>query len=371
MATRTPEQAELVRGFLAPLVTAAFVACAACGLVFALAWAYFTRFKGDRLAFKALVGGLAVLVVVNTACCAKFAGDWAVSGFGDYRIFSRMPWEMSAYCFLGTAVAIVHLWFSWRVWVISGSTNRVLTGIIAAGSLAAYGCIMRVGIFCAQQDELRKFAHVRVVVLVYLVLLTAVDLLISLSIFYYIILKPRHESGGLLSPDSRIHTLASFTAKTNLASLIVQILILSLLLAYPREFHYGTPSFLVAAVYVGSLICTLLARDPSTLRSNGGSAPRWAGSHQNELPSFILRLEDRTDLSQSARALGSESHVLEMEERRPPIETMLSLSGSRDRHGPSTGRHNGFTAEAMLPDLSYAGRARQGSEQDAKDGRGT
>ncbi|GAA5916465.1 hypothetical protein JCM6882_006465 [Rhodosporidiobolus microsporus] len=380
MAPRTPLEEKLVEGTLAPLITASFLACAACGVVVALAWAYFARFKRDRPAFKLLVAGLTAVAIADTVCEAHFGYDWAVYSFGDYSAFASLPWEFVAYCCLtyawflfssfnfepnssyfdsGFGVCVVQLWYAWRVWVIS-ERGWALSGVIAAGALAGLGCILRIAVFCAQQDTLAAFAEVRPIVLTWVIVLTVVDLLITAAVVYYIVFKPRKESGGLLNSDSRIHSIAVLTAKTNLVSLVVQVIILALLLGYPDEFHFGSPSFLECKIYVGCLIATLNSRDPQTLRSNGGTYPPWR-SNPDELPSFVLPASGaETPLSGRAGVT-----VLELEDQRPPFDTKLSAARSAARNG--TGLRTGGDSELTLPTLSWSRSALQ-ADDDEEEG---
>ncbi|GAA6030588.1 hypothetical protein JCM8097_006222 [Rhodosporidiobolus ruineniae] len=271
-------QQRLVIDLLSPLVTAAFLSSASCGVVVCLAATYFFRFARDRAVFKLLVGGLTVLALAGTAIECSFAFNWAVLHFGDYSVFARLNWQMKSYFFLtGIPVLVVELYYGWRIWVISGRGNYLLTGLIGLGSIAAFACIMRGGVYTMKHDAISAFHAIRPTIIAWIVLLIAVDLLVTCGTLYYLVFRPRRDGAGLLAPNSRITSLALLTVKTNSISLFVQVFILVLLLIFPRAFHFGALSFLETKIYVGSLVATLNARDATTLatRAGSGDPPPW------------------------------------------------------------------------------------------------
>ncbi|BGP20942.1 hypothetical protein JCM10213_008029 [Rhodosporidiobolus nylandii] len=358
-------QRKLLYDVLAPLVTAAFLGCAGCGVVVCLACVYFARFPRDRLVFKLLVAGLTVVCVGETATEAAFAFDWSVRGFGDYSNFVKLNWDFVSYCVFGTSVCTVQLWYAWRVWVMSSRGNRAVVGFIAGGALAGLGCMLRIGAFCAVHDTLDDFALVNHVVIAWLVLLVCVDLFITFSVIYYLVLKPRKESRGALKPDSRILSLAILAAKTGIVSLIMQVLIMALLLAMPRTYYWGLPAFLESKIYIGSLIASLNARDPDARvagarRSSQGSA--WSSRASDQAPRSAVQ---EVSAAEEGRALPL-MLALAMPEKDGESRLKASLGRSDEQHAAlstaSTGKETVVAdAGSRVPTPQWDGGGEGGS----------
>ncbi|GAA5879631.1 hypothetical protein JCM8547_003554 [Rhodosporidiobolus lusitaniae] len=88
----------LTNRFLGPAVIGCLLSFASCGVVLALVFQYFSLFGNkDRLPFRCLVGVLGVIVSVDTACNGSWLYKWTIQALVDPNIYSRMPWEISAF----------------------------------------------------------------------------------------------------------------------------------------------------------------------------------------------------------------------------------------------------------------------------------
>jgi hypothetical protein len=154
------------------------------------------------------------------------------------------------------------------------------------------------------------------------------------SVIYFLLYKPRRDSAGLLEPDTRILSLASIAAKSNIASLALQTTTLALILAYPRAFHFLTTSFLLSKCYTASLVLMFNMRDPANLSTNNSPIPQYPTSFATDVVAA----------AEEGRAIPlSVVLALEEEDERKPqkgFQTRMSMARS-------TGKNVSFYSERV------------------------
>ncbi|KPV72844.1 uncharacterized protein RHOBADRAFT_55518 [Rhodotorula graminis WP1] len=269
---------------LRPVLVGTFLSCCLCGVILCIACLYFKHFPRDRGVLRALVLFLTLSSIAVTATCS--AWTWMISGKEITSTDDLMPLVPSFIFFLvvrGLTVCVTQLWYAWRCWVMGGRKRWWVPGLIAVGSVAAYGCIIFLTTQISPNKVLNDFMTVAIVTFGWLVLLLLVDLAIThvplslpplealltgspfsirrIDTFWYLVWKPRKEHAGIVLNDSRLRQLAGLAAKTNAVGLLVQVIIIVLLFASPGKFIYAVPAMLESMLYSGSVIVSLLARD--------------------------------------------------------------------------------------------------------------
>ncbi|GAA5889795.1 hypothetical protein JCM6882_004326 [Rhodosporidiobolus microsporus] len=256
-----PALQPLIDDVLSPLVVASFLSFCATGIVLALSAQYFSLFwSKDRPVFIWGVAFLTVFTLVDQACLGSWTFNWAVNGFMNPLLMAELPWEMVAYCFTtGTAVLITQTFYTWRIWVVGQRKNYVLVGFLLGIGFAAFACEMRMMAFCIERTQLADFVEVRGALWAWTSLVLAGDVLITASMWYYIVFKNQKRSGVEVA-QSPLMRIIHRCIQTNSLSTLVQILIMILIGVYPNSQIFGIFAWLEVKVYNGSLIATLNAR---------------------------------------------------------------------------------------------------------------
>ncbi|GAA5886927.1 hypothetical protein JCM6882_009387 [Rhodosporidiobolus microsporus] len=253
---------------IGPVLIGALIGCCMCGGVLALATLYATRFPRDRWPFKALVGFLAVFTVYDTAVESY---RWAIGGFTDLAVLGDITpvyFSLSAMN-IGITVFFVQSFFIWRVWVISSRKAVVLCALQAALMLLAVSTVMVVsakGYTSATNEEISVF---RPIAILRLAAGVSADCLITGSLTYYIILKPR-TAGAQPIYSSALQRIVAQAFTTNLVAGMVQITVLILLAADKSSTRFTIPSFMEVKTMVACLLITLISRPVTASGFSGG-----------------------------------------------------------------------------------------------------
>ncbi|GAA5831683.1 hypothetical protein JCM11251_000793 [Rhodosporidiobolus azoricus] len=248
---------------IGPVIIGAFLGHCMCGGVVALAALYAMRYPRDRWPFKALVGFLTLFTVYDTAVEAAWVWRWAIEGFTDLTILGDITpvyFSLSAMN-IGIAVLFVQSFFIWRVWVISNRKSLVLCAVQLTLMLLAVSSVMVVsakGYTSATNDEISVF---RPIAILRLAAGVSADCVITGSLVYYIIIRPR--ATGMPEYSSSLQRIVAQAFTTNLVTGIVQMTVLILLAADMTSMRFTIPSFLEVKTMVMCLLATLLSR-PAT-----------------------------------------------------------------------------------------------------------
>ncbi|GAA6030720.1 hypothetical protein JCM8097_006288 [Rhodosporidiobolus ruineniae] len=251
---------------LSPLVVASFLSCALTGVLISLVVSYYASFPKDRPAFKVLVGVLTVFALLDTCNGTAWVYHWAVESFANPAELGVWPVSLTSYAFYtGPTVTIVQLFFCWRVWIVSGRTAYLLTGL---ASFIALGSSLYMGSWAAKQDSLLAFPGIAGVCYAWL------GAGLGMGMWYYVLFKPGRITGGSemvhSSPLARI-VARSFTTGT--VSLVLQLLVVILIVVSVGQgaLYYSIPGFLECKIYPISVLVTLNARRSNSTALEGES----------------------------------------------------------------------------------------------------
>ncbi|GAA5947139.1 hypothetical protein JCM3775_001874 [Rhodotorula graminis] len=263
-----------VSDLVSPVVVATFLACVLYGVLLYMSATYFLRFGStDRLAFKLLVGFLTLSALGDTMNDCAWAWRSTVTALLDPSVLALVPAEFVAYaCFTGPNVLICQAFFTWRVWVVSemnGRRNWWLPLFLLQLELAAAGLACFLAYWGSQATSMVEFSEITTVMYTWLGASLLCDLLITVAITYYLLIRPTRIVGDsvaskLSSPVGRI-VLKTF--QTNAASLAIQLLVLVVIVTKGSTLWYAVPGYLESKIYVISVLATLNARK-STLSSD-------------------------------------------------------------------------------------------------------
>ncbi|BGP20978.1 hypothetical protein JCM10213_003349 [Rhodosporidiobolus nylandii] len=243
-----------------PVLVASCLSCWTCGICVSLAGTYWSRYRTDRLWIRCAVIFATLWALLDTAVNCSWAYKWSVTNYANPAGLAAMPWELTAYCFImSTAVLLVQSFFLWRLYVVS--KNWMLAGALLAISFGCYAIALYMGYFCSVHDQVAAFADISSVSWGWFGGVLGVDLVITVSMSYYLIVRPRRLTGSSAT-SSPIRGIVVKAAQTNALSAVCQIAIVVLYARYPTALHYTYGGLIEVKIYIGSFIATLNARSP-------------------------------------------------------------------------------------------------------------
>ncbi|GAA6039476.1 hypothetical protein JCM8097_009570 [Rhodosporidiobolus ruineniae] len=166
--------------------------------------------------------------------------------------------------FLTTAVvAMCQAFFIWRVWIVSGRTSYVLTGIQVLIALAGDACCLYLGIWSLSQTSLAAFSEVVEITYSWLACWAGVDVLITASMVYFLAVRPKKMHGSDVIHQSPLLRLVYLAFETNGVAMALQILTLGLVnySLGAGNIWYTIPGLLEGKVYIACVLVTLNARN--------------------------------------------------------------------------------------------------------------
>ncbi|GAA5857951.1 hypothetical protein JCM8547_006635 [Rhodosporidiobolus lusitaniae] len=301
-----------VTSYVKPIVVSVFLSCTLLGVILAVVSIYFARFPKDRLLFRILVGVFLLAAIVDTALTCKWTWRYTVDSLVDMTRLSSWPWEYNGYAILtGIVVATSQLFFAWRLWVVSNRQARLLTGGIVVLIFGGFVCDLYYG---SQLRELADLPEYRGVAWAWVGSSVATDLLITGSILFYLLFRPRSmRVTSSVSASSPLTRLALLAVRTNLCSLLVQAAMLIAMGLRQSSLEYMVPGLVESKTYVLCVVATLNARQQ-------------VDGHTVSYPSV-------TSASRS-RGLGARlSHAVQVEVKHKMEIEMPSAAYLQDRAG--------------------------------------
>ncbi|TNY21218.1 hypothetical protein DMC30DRAFT_416239 [Rhodotorula diobovata] len=315
----------LVDSFIKPILVATLLSCCAAGGVLALIVTYAQRFgKTDRLGFRLLVGLFALLLVADTANDCWWMFRVCVRAQLNPAMLLELPVHFTIYSVItGIAVLSAQGFYTWRLWIISDKRNPWFPGFVAVCQLGAYGVSLYMVYGATQCKLFSDFVQIKGAPWAWLALGLWVDVMITAGTTYYLLIKPR--KNGATSKDAVVHSpmtrVVLVTARTNLLSLAVQLVTLSLIVWRITSFHYAIVGFNECKVYIASVLITLNSRRSTSetsidLSDTPGSRKtfgRRTGQHQSVQPGarpFAVQFERAT--SDDSAWVGAEKGDVEL-----------------------------------------------------------
>ncbi|GAA5857949.1 hypothetical protein JCM8547_006634 [Rhodosporidiobolus lusitaniae] len=251
---------DIVDSYVKPVVVSVFLSCILLGVLLVTIAVYFTRFQNDRLHFRIFVALCTVAAIIDTAFNCRWAWRFTVDSLLDASMLRSWPWEYNGYAILtGIVVAACQLFFAWRLWVVSNRQARLLTGLIVVLILGSWICDIYYGSQLRVLTDLPKY---REIAWAWVGSSVVVDILITTSILYYLLFRPRtmRVVSSATAATSPLTRLAILAMRANAASLIVQVGMLIAMTVRQSTLQFVIPAQLEAKTYILCVVATLNAR---------------------------------------------------------------------------------------------------------------
>jgi len=236
------------------------------GLLTLQVYIFHISFPKESVGMKALVYGVFLIDVVQTALSSHFAFGILVSGWGNPEVLVKTPWS-SIVLPLSSAIisATVQLFFAWRIYILNRS-NRYITiaicsVIVALALMQSLSAIVNTIRF-ALVNVVADFASLEAGVKVWLAGSAVCDVVITATMI--VILSQYRKQTPWKKTDSIITKLIYHTVETGAVTSAVAIVELVLFLLYTDNFLHQVPSFMLGKMYSNVMLATLNARTRTT-----------------------------------------------------------------------------------------------------------
>ncbi|THH28481.1 hypothetical protein EUX98_g5699 [Antrodiella citrinella] len=253
--TAAPTIQDLLGGY----VIEAFVALVLYGIFIAQTYVYAMNCSKDALYMKLCVMCIAVLETLHSAFMSHMIYWYAIDSFGNIAGVGRIIWSGGATVICEMLiVAFVQSLYLRRVYILSEG-NRVLTSIISLTLLAR----LAVGLATAALLlTLRSWADFRTskafyTVVVGLALSSLVDLMIALTLIYYL----WKNKTGFTSTDNIMHVLMAYCVNSGMLTMMCSTATIFTFSTMKTSLLFAGFYQISSKLYANSLMGTLNARD--------------------------------------------------------------------------------------------------------------
>ncbi|KAI0333458.1 hypothetical protein GY45DRAFT_1368447 [Cubamyces sp. BRFM 1775] len=266
----------LVDDVVGALLIEVCLACILYGVTTLQTFIYYQNFSEDSRILKGVVGSVWVMETLHTALCMELVYTYSVTHFGDYDFLGNIYWGAGASILVGVFIsAAVHAFYIRRVWIMSSGSIPV-TAFITTLALCRFGCGLGSFILSLEITEWSPFrANVSPLVTIALGLgcAAAVDVLVALTLSFYIQRDRGKWESGTQESDSRIDTILIYAVNTGAITALSSILSVILFATQKKSLVFlglvEIQSKLYANSFLGSLNVRAAARNPPSSNQFG------------------------------------------------------------------------------------------------------
>ncbi|KAL1691034.1 hypothetical protein GGG16DRAFT_113543 [Schizophyllum commune] len=223
---------------------------------------YVTFSIQDPLPIKLFVYTIAILDTVQTGFLTDLSYGLLVTRWGDVEGLAHRPW--TALTLPQCSSSMDWIFFSWRIWVLSGKKlwSYLLSGFIVIVALiqclAAIISGARSAVISKTVSPIETVIAIFPGCVVWLAGSLLCDLIITVSMF--LLLTRSRRGTPFRRTEDLLTRMINLTLETGLATTIVAALELSLLVARPYEEFHEAPGYALGKLYSNALLATLNAR---------------------------------------------------------------------------------------------------------------
>ncbi|KAL7281915.1 hypothetical protein ACG7TL_003381 [Trametes sanguinea] len=253
----------LVGDVIGALLIEVCLACILYGVTTLQTFIYYQTFSDDSRFLKGVVGAVWVMETLHTALCMELVYTYSVTHFGDYDFLGNIYWGAGASILVGVFIsAAVHAFYIRRVWIMSSGSIPV-TAFISLLALCRFGCGLGSFILSLEITEWSPFrANVSPLVTIALGLgcAAAVDVLVALTLSYYIQHGRGKWDSGTQESDSRIDTVLIYAVNTGAITALASILSVILFATQKKSLVFLGLVEIQSKLYANSFLGSLNVR---------------------------------------------------------------------------------------------------------------
>ncbi|CDO76359.1 hypothetical protein BN946_scf185011.g23 [Trametes cinnabarina] len=272
----------LVDDVIGALLIEVCLACILYGVTTLQTFLYYQTFSEDSRFLKGMVGAVWVMETLHTALCMELVYTYSVTHFGDYDFLGNIYWGAGASILVGVRYllpsapnqiqaklfikvfisAAVHAFYIRRVWIMSSGSIPV-TAFISVLALCRFGCGVGSFILSLKITEWAPF-RINVSPLVTIALglgcASAVDVLVALTLSYYIQRGRGKWESGTQESDSRIDTVLIYAVNTGAITAISSVLSVILFATQKKSLVFLGLVEIQSKLYANSFLGSLNVR---------------------------------------------------------------------------------------------------------------
>ncbi|KAK0237957.1 hypothetical protein EDD85DRAFT_562871 [Armillaria nabsnona] len=232
------------------------------GVICTQTWYYFTRYS-DSIAVKVFVSAIWIFEVFHMAFISHAIYHYVILHYGDPASLAEITvvWSVSLNVAITDIITLlVYLFYARRIYHLS-KHNVPLVAVVVVLSICRLGTGMGITGYSMYLKYFVSFARpsMRILLRVGLVLHVVTDLLVAVSLCYYL----HNSRTGIKRTNTMINKLMVYAIHTGLITAVVDILVLAFNKAYPDNLVYLSVYQIAGNLYSNSFLATLNARRPT------------------------------------------------------------------------------------------------------------
>ncbi|KAF9523108.1 hypothetical protein CPB83DRAFT_910921 [Crepidotus variabilis] len=218
---------------------------------------YLRMYPNDAVGIKLLVLTVWLLDIGHTTVIWSALWSYLIQNYGDEGVIDIIHWNIAVTIVLTAVLTLlIHLFFAQRIFKLS-KRNYWLTAPIVM--LACLRLVSACGT-TAEMIHLETFSHfveqIRWIFTLGLALSTAVDILITASLFFLL----QSKRSGLANLNAVIDSLIWYTFETSSLTTAGTIVAMICWLVMPSNLIFMGLHFVIAKFYANSFLVTLISR---------------------------------------------------------------------------------------------------------------
>jgi len=250
------------------------------GILVVQVYIYWTAFPSDQWHTKLLVYTLFVLDTLQSILLARDGFSIFAEGFGNLERLNEIGLVWFTVPILAALVSlIVECFFAYRIWVLSGRSPWIPSAVVVTSWTQAIGAILAgVKAFEVKEYTLLQ-THARIEITVWHVGSATCDVLIAISMCYYLWKRDT----GFKRTHTAIIRLIQLTIETGTATASVAIIDLVLFSAGSGKAYYIAPAFVISKLYANTVIVIFNNRAQIMSRTNQSTVTNVTVDNVNRL----------------------------------------------------------------------------------------
>ncbi|KAJ7234056.1 hypothetical protein B0H12DRAFT_1327783 [Mycena haematopus] len=283
------------------------------GILLVQVYIYRVCFSKDSWIIKSLVYFILFAITLGSCLNASDASFWYVTSFGDVAAFGDPRFANFYSPIMGSFIAmLVHFFFCFRIFVIRRAVWPVCIPIALVTVAQFVGGLASGAI--AYQDEFGSLQDRVLADFIYLWLTggAVADVLIAVIMTTLILKADMHSSTRDVAKD-----IVHLILETNTFSAVVDLLALSLFVAFPSASYCNCPGNIIPGIYANTLLATLNNR--AIILRNRTNEPL---TDKMEMSPTTGDAIHANNVSGSARSVGSVRSVRSVES----VESIESIT---------------------------------------------
>ncbi|KAK0226535.1 hypothetical protein IW262DRAFT_1457764 [Armillaria fumosa] len=218
---------------------------------------YYLAFPKDRQVVKSLVYGIYIVEMVQTILVAHDAFAVFGYGFGDLETLTAIHFNwLILSIMIAIAASVGQGFYAYRIFILSKS--RIVPAFVICVSFTSTVASIIASVCTFQASDVTKLNDRETSIIggISGAGYALCDIIIALCMTYYLM----RSSTGLRSTQILVAKLIRLTIETGSVTAIAALVAVILFVAFPHQFFYVTPAFVISKLYANTIYMVLNSR---------------------------------------------------------------------------------------------------------------